>query len=397
MKRAILVLSVTFIALVILLLPDVLFADPRSQTVEFSCGTNPEHNFSVFTRNFATNMDTILGQVQTSGFGIAVTGSGPDAHYGLAQCYGDLSLVDCVLCFSQGRTILPQCYPGTSGRIYLDGCFMRGENYSFFQEYTGPNDHAICGNITRNDSAFQESAKRAISQAVSAVPNNNGYARARVAVTQAANSPTYVLANCWRSINASSCRACLENASASISRCLPSSEGRALNTGCFMRYSDINFFNPIPGNGSSRVFCILCYAQARTVIPQCYPWNGGKTYLDGCFMRLENYSFFQEYTGPNNHAVYGNITRNDPAFQGSARRAISRAVSDAPNNNGYARAKVIVSRAVNDSVYVLANCWRTLSTSYCRACLENASTTISGCLPSSEGRALNTGCHEVLG
>ncbi|KAG8383194.1 hypothetical protein BUALT_Bualt05G0159200 [Buddleja alternifolia] len=252
MKRAILVLSVTFIALVILLLPDVLFADPRSQTVEFSCGTNPEHNFSVFTRNFATNMDTILGQVQTSGFGIAVTGSGPDAHYGLAQCYGDLSLVDCVLCFSQGRTILPQCYPGTSGRIYLDGCFMRGENYSFFQEYTGPNDHAICGNITRNDSAFQESARRAISQAVSAAPNNNGYARARVAVTHAANNPAYVLANCWRSINVSSCRACLENASASISRCLPSSEGRALNTGCFMRYSDVNFLNPIPGNGSSR-------------------------------------------------------------------------------------------------------------------------------------------------
>ncbi|CAI9764486.1 unnamed protein product [Fraxinus pennsylvanica] len=61
-----------------------------------------------------------------------------------------------------------------------------------------------------------------------------------------------VLANCWRTLSASSCSACLQNASASILGCLPWSEGRTLNTGCFVRYSDINFLNPMPGNGIPR-------------------------------------------------------------------------------------------------------------------------------------------------
>ncbi|KAG8383216.1 hypothetical protein BUALT_Bualt05G0161400 [Buddleja alternifolia] len=849
--RAILLPSITIITLVILQLPDSLFADPRTQTVNFNCATVLEYNRTAFVPNFVATMENISDQIRSSGFGIARTGSGPDSNYGLAQCYGDLSSVDCVLCYAQARTIIPQCYPWNGGRIYLDGCFMRSENYSFFEEFNGPNDHAICGNITRNDSAFQESARQAIAQAVLAAPNNTGYARARVAVPQSANSPAYVLANCWRTLSNSSCRACLENASASILGCLPASEGRALKTGCFMRYSDTDFLNPIPGNGNPRgrviviiiaaasaaaVFiigavigiyfwknktiekkrkgnakklvktlhdsslnfkystlekatgsfdeanklghggfgtvykgvlpdgreiavkrlffnnkhraadfynevniissvehknlvrllgcscsgpesllvyeflpnksldrfifdsnkgkalnwerrfeiiigtaeglvylhentkvriihrdikasnilldsrlrariadfglarsfqddkshistaiagtfktaeymdslvaiawnhfqqktvedlfdpnlmlhnyhnidvkneisrvvhigllctqeipslrpsmskalemlvkkeqlpaptsppfmdentmelndssenilsslehgssssvanishsifyprkiekteqicimerailvpsitiittlvvlllpdalfadprsqtlefrcgtllehnrtifvpnfvaamenisdqirtsgfgiamagsgpdanygfaqcygdlspldCVFCHAQARTIIPQCYPYTTGRIYLDGCFMRAGNYSFFHEYNGPNDRAICGNITRNDSAFRESTRRAIAQAVLAAPNHGGYARAHVSVPRAANNSAYVLANCWRTLDTSSCRACLENASASILGCLPSSEGRALKTGC-----
>ncbi|KAL0372368.1 UNVERIFIED_CONTAM: Cysteine-rich receptor-like protein kinase [Sesamum calycinum] len=252
MKKAITSSSIMIIVLVILLLPDSLFAEPRAQTIKFICGTQLEHNTTIYVPNFVATMENISAQIRTSGFGIAVTGSGPDTNYGLAQCYGDLSSVDCVLCYAEARTVLPQCYPVNGGRIYLDGCFMRAENYSFFQEYTGPGDHAVCGNRTRQDSAFQASTRQALLQAVSAAPINNGYGRAQVAVAGTSNQSAYVLADCWRTINANACRACLENASASILRCLPSSEGRALNTGCFMRYSDTNFLNPIPRNGNSR-------------------------------------------------------------------------------------------------------------------------------------------------
>ncbi|KAG8383201.1 hypothetical protein BUALT_Bualt05G0159900 [Buddleja alternifolia] len=265
MNTAILVPSVTITTLVILLLPYALFADPRAQTVNFRCGTQLQHNRTIIVPNFVATMNNLSDQVRSSGFGKAVAGSGPDANYGLAQCYGDLSVVDCVLCYFQARNLVSTCFPYTGGMIYLDGCFMRGENYTFFQEYTGPNDHVVCGNRTRNDPDFLESTRRALSQAVIAAPNNNGYARARVVVSRAGS---YVLANCWRTLNASSCRACLENASASISRCLPSSEGRALNTGCFMRYSDTDFLNPIPGNGNSRgsVIVIIVAAASATFV-----------------------------------------------------------------------------------------------------------------------------------
>ncbi|KAG8383213.1 hypothetical protein BUALT_Bualt05G0161100 [Buddleja alternifolia] len=253
MKRAILVPSITITTMVIiLLLPNALFGDPRTQTLQFTCRAQLQNNTSINVPNFVASLENVSNQMRTSGFGVAITGSEPVIIYYLGECYGDLSRVDCILCYAQARGILPRCYPWTGGTIYLDGCFIRTENYNFFQEHTGPNDHAVCGNITRNDSAFRESTRRALSQAILAAPNNNGYARGEVAVSRAVNDSIYVLANCWRILNANSCRACLQNASKSILGCLPASEGRALNTGCFIRYSHTNFLNPIPGNGNSR-------------------------------------------------------------------------------------------------------------------------------------------------
>lgn len=54
---------------------------------------------------------------------------------------------------------------------------------------------------------------------------------------------------CWGTLNETSCKKCLERASSSILQCLPWSEGRALQTGCFMRYSNTNFLNADSTNG----------------------------------------------------------------------------------------------------------------------------------------------------
>lgn len=88
-------------------------------------------------------------------------------------------------------------------------------------------------------------------QVVNGAPDNRGFAKARMAVAGMANeSAAYALGQCWRSLNRSSCSSCLLIASASMLRCLPQSEGRALNTGCFMRYSNTDFLNKDIKNSS---------------------------------------------------------------------------------------------------------------------------------------------------
>ncbi|KAL6294479.1 hypothetical protein ACE6H2_002621 [Prunus campanulata] len=256
-KCSISVISQHLLLLKILLLLGMALGDPRTQTVQLMCSNQLEHNTTVFVPNFVSTMENISEQMRTSGFGVARNGSGPDTNYGLAQCYGDLSLLDCVLCYTQARTVLPQCYPYNGGRIYLDGCFMRFNNYTFYEEFRGSDDRAVCGNTTRKSMAFEESARQVVQRAAESAPSNGGYARGEVSVSGTANESAYVLADCWRTLDENSCRQCLENASVSMLGCLPWSEGRALYTGCFMRYSDRDFLNKEVGNGSSRVTIIV--------------------------------------------------------------------------------------------------------------------------------------------
>lgn len=227
--------------------------DARARAVKVTCSPLLEHNETAYVPNFVATMEKISTQVQTSGFGVALTGTGPDANYGLAQCYGDLPLNDCVLCYAEARTMLPQCYPQNGGRIFLDGCFMRAENYSFYNEYKGPEDSIVCGNTTRKNKTFGDAVRQGLRNAVTEASGTGGYARASAKAGESESESAFVLVNCWRTLSPDSCKQCLENASASVVKgCLPWSEGRALHTGCFLRYSDQDFLNKIPRNGRSR-------------------------------------------------------------------------------------------------------------------------------------------------
>ncbi|PPD96978.1 hypothetical protein GOBAR_DD06004 [Gossypium barbadense] len=194
-----------------------------------TCTNVVEYNKTSLVSSFIAVMQKLSEQMRESGFGIAVSGSGFDTTHGLAQCYGDLSLVDCTLCYAAGRSILPQCFPFNGARVFLDGCFMRSGNYSYYDEYLGPNDMVVCGNASRKGLSFQTSVKEAVSHAVATALKNKGYGKAQVPVSGTNET----------------------NASAEMLRCLPWSEGRALYTGCFMRYSNIDFLNKELADGIS--------------------------------------------------------------------------------------------------------------------------------------------------
>ncbi|KAJ0544843.1 putative protein kinase RLK-Pelle-DLSV family [Helianthus annuus] len=43
---------------------------------------------------------------------------------------------------------------------------MRSQDYSFYDEYTGPDDTTVCGNTTRKSTMFQESTRQVVVNAV---------------------------------------------------------------------------------------------------------------------------------------------------------------------------------------------------------------------------------------
>ncbi|XP_076884793.1 cysteine-rich receptor-like protein kinase 2 [Bidens hawaiensis] len=254
MKRS---TEISFVVLmniiIVLVMVDRSEGVPRNQIIGLSCDNQTEHNQTAFVANFIRTTEMLGNEVRSSNFATANVGAAPDANYGLVQCYGDLSTTDCILCYDSAHFVISRCFPSTGGIVYQDGCFMRFQNYSFYEEIEGPSDTTICGNTTRKSSVFQDSARQAVSNAVRDALTGGGYfAREEVTRPRTVNESAYVLANCWQTLSANACRACLEAASEAVLQCLPWSEGRALMTGCFLRYSDTDFLNPVPVRSKNR-------------------------------------------------------------------------------------------------------------------------------------------------
>ncbi|KAK2968448.1 hypothetical protein RJ640_004454 [Escallonia rubra] len=148
-----------------------------------------------------------------------------------------ISKADCLLCHSQSCVTLSRCLPVTSGRVFFDGCFLRYDNYSFFNESVDPNrDTVKCSGASSTKLGFQKDVGELIENLTESAMAKGGFAVVE-------GEGVYALAQCWKSVSSAGCRDCLEKARKEVKGCLPSKEGRGLNAGCYLRYSTEKFFS----------------------------------------------------------------------------------------------------------------------------------------------------------
>ncbi|ONM41439.1 Cysteine-rich receptor-like protein kinase 2 [Zea mays] len=232
-------------------------ADPRTSVAGQTCAPGTAVSGSALADNFVPAMDELNTNVSAHGFGTSAVGSGPNTVFGLGQCFRDLSSVDCKLCFAEVRSLLPKCYPRVGGRLYLDGCFGRYGNYSFFGEaLDAASDARVCGtaaegNYTGADPRAFGDAVRAVLANVTAAaeaPGSQGFGAGSAAV---GGATAFAIAQCWETLNGTACAQCLRAASAAVAPCAPAAEGRALFAGCYLRYSTRQFWNVNATAGSS--------------------------------------------------------------------------------------------------------------------------------------------------
>ncbi|XP_077219236.1 cysteine-rich receptor-like protein kinase 2 [Tasmannia lanceolata] len=208
------------------------------------CGNNRSQNPESFDVNFVNTMEIISSKIADNGFGTAVSGnSSSDPVYGLGQCFGYLSSIDCRLCYVQSRVKLPLCLPATSARIFVDGCFLAYADYNFSDYIADNSDTSVCGSnkIESNLIEFREITSGLVQNLSSeAYLERNYYKAGRVSVSK--GMEVYGIAECWRSLNMTGCEECLESARKSVVGCFPATDGKALNTGCYVRYSTEPFY-----------------------------------------------------------------------------------------------------------------------------------------------------------
>ncbi|XP_059647493.1 cysteine-rich receptor-like protein kinase 42 isoform X1 [Cornus florida] len=217
-------------------------SDPRISEAGLFCGHSRPPNVNTFFTTFSQAMETLSQLVTANQWGHNHVNSTTPV-YVLFQCHQDLSHTDCLLCYAASRTRLPSCLPATSGRIYLDGCFLRYGNHSFYNESIDPNtDSVICSSEAIGSSDFGKNVELLIDNLTQTAVSNGGFAVMEV-------KGVYGLAQCWKSVSSDGCRDCLAKAAKEVTNCAPSREGRGLNAGCFLRYSTDKFYS----NGAEEV------------------------------------------------------------------------------------------------------------------------------------------------
>ncbi|KAK1421494.1 hypothetical protein QVD17_23859 [Tagetes erecta] len=125
-----------------------------------------------------------------------------------------------------------------------------------------PGNPGLCGNRTSSRPDIFETVVDGLLSSLSiATPKINGFYAAVTSPINGTNTSTaYAIAQCVETIPPDACRSCLEVAYADIRSCISSgNDGRAVDSACFMRYSDTAFFRnnqtidiiPFLGDGSS--------------------------------------------------------------------------------------------------------------------------------------------------
>ncbi|CAI9757435.1 unnamed protein product [Fraxinus pennsylvanica] len=223
-------------------------SDPRASVSGFLCKGSNVRADGNFVFNYVNLMRTLTGLIEKNRFGVHSISSPRPGIFGLAQCHQDLSQEDCNICFTEAKKKLDRCLPAIGGSIYLEGCFVRYEQYNFWGESVdkvGKLENK-CGNstdITRDKyikADFTSIVNAAVMNETLSAASNKGYGTTEV---KRGLINVYALGQCWNTLDAQKCTQCLNEAGVEIDVCLPGAEGQVLNAGCYLRYSTHNFFD----------------------------------------------------------------------------------------------------------------------------------------------------------
>uniref|UniRef100_A0A2N9EYW8 Protein kinase domain-containing protein n=1 Tax=Fagus sylvatica TaxID=28930 RepID=A0A2N9EYW8_FAGSY len=194
--------------------------------------------FQSFMANFFATLNTATRLIATQRYAAVVNGTGNTIVYTFGECMKDLSQTDCNLCFAQCKRQLQLCYPFAkairSGRLFLDGCYIRSDDYNFFNETLDVQDKTVCGtqDFLGNPTVFGAIVRKLVRNLGVEAPKKDNFF---VGSVNKGKITVYGLAQCWESVNETACERCLANAASNISSCTPKEEGRVLNAGCYMR------------------------------------------------------------------------------------------------------------------------------------------------------------------
>ncbi|XP_043715122.1 cold-responsive protein kinase 1-like isoform X2 [Telopea speciosissima] len=247
LQRRIGLFLISKLCMFVILWLDPILCDPQTNLLIKGCSQYNATELPVFYANLNATLTELRNQLagpNKTFFSTSQQGQSSNPVYGMAQCRNYLSTTDCLVCFDSAVALIRTCSAANGARVIFDGCFLRYESSSFFDQTTEPGNTAICGNKTATSTnGFQTTVNTLLNDLVTATPKINGYfAAVKSAVAASGGAAVYGVAQCAQTVSESGCADCLSVAYKNIEICVQESDSRAVDAGCFMRYSQTAFF-----------------------------------------------------------------------------------------------------------------------------------------------------------
>ncbi|MFS7954996.1 putative non-specific serine/threonine protein kinase [Helianthus anomalus] len=215
--------------------------------IGYFCGRNAVTSLPNFVKNRNTTLSDLRMQLLSKRvvYAKAQALSAGDPVFAAAQCRNYLSVDRCVACFDAGVSELTNC-SAANGYVIFDNCFIRYEDFDefypdpyFMMDGTG-SQYLSCGN---NQSTFNQGVDGVLSNIKDATPKTSNYYVASITQVTSENATVYATAQCIANINQTICQTCMNAAYDKLTTCLPSTQGRFSDMACFVRYSELPFFD----------------------------------------------------------------------------------------------------------------------------------------------------------
>ncbi|GLJ33748.1 hypothetical protein SUGI_0678360 [Cryptomeria japonica] len=218
-------------------------ADPQIVEAGHGCSLINTTNPTAFTENRKNVFSLLAENISSTGFATASSGNGTNKVYGLAQCRNDLSMADCSQCYTAATDqIVKYCPFEIGARMIFDGCFLRYENETFFDQAVDAGNSNVCISVVSSSpKLFNETAQRLLADVRSKAVKNEGFATDEISAN-GLSTAIYGLAMCRRTLTTNSCDVCLQHATQLVERCFSLQDGRGLDAGCYLRYSTLPFY-----------------------------------------------------------------------------------------------------------------------------------------------------------
>ncbi|GKV42309.1 hypothetical protein SLEP1_g49722 [Rubroshorea leprosula] len=172
--------------------------------------------------------------------------------YGLFLCRGDVDSSTCQSCINDATVDLPKtCSSYRGGVIWYEKCLLRYSNTDFFGEVTfEPDSYIYMRNLEHNTSPEDDSAVlNLLKEAIERAAQNSSklYGTQEGVVPSNVSRNIYVLVQCTRDLNRSSCYSCLKEITDQLrSCCLGWAGWRFLTPSCFARFDEYVFYSGAP-------------------------------------------------------------------------------------------------------------------------------------------------------